>query len=590
MSEDKDSTIETTVRDAQNQGVVENLVTQFSNALDCFRELVQNSIDAGSPTIDVWTEFELSEGHAGTISLHIDDYGEGMDEAIIDKQLTQLFSSNKENDLTKIGKFGIGFISVFALEPEAVLVHTGRGGEYWEVLFHEDRTFDKSTLDYPIEGTQVTIFLEGDPARYRELVSGIRATLKRWCCYAETEITFEDRTPPAGEEPELEIINEEFTVDGICFIESEHEDGTRFVMAYSDEPVYGFYNRGLTLAHTNVAEQVFSADVARAMRNVAMKVKSRYLEHTLSRDTIVRDHNYRKAIGMLEESRQVLVQNLVSHIEELVNQDRHWDLKQMNLYGTYISYLSVEPAHMLPGILKRRIFRGLHGGAYTASELWDHHHTDGRILIAAEPTVLTESIQKHGTPVVYGQKGTQDAAFDMAFLNHPLDGVGMLLARFADMASKTNLWGKIRHWYYGGLSSRIRAALASPDDVYLPVKVEFNASEEETALLADARRILEKINSGFKKLHVFEPTRPEAPFFVTARNLSEYMAIPAPGEAASLEAAVNRKHPHFERLLKLHASDPDFAAYCMAKSLLLHDDKLLNRDVGLIQAARDLTA
>ena len=116
------------VEDAATASVVDNLVTQFSNSLDCFRELVQNSIDAGSPTIDVWAEFEPGQGHEGTIALHVDDFGEGMDENIIDAQLTQLFASGKEDDLTKIGKFGIGFVSVFALKPKAVLIHTGRGG------------------------------------------------------------------------------------------------------------------------------------------------------------------------------------------------------------------------------------------------------------------------------------------------------------------------------------------------------------------------------------------------------------------------------------------------------------------------------
>ena len=35
--------------------------------------------------------------------------GEGMNEEIIDHQLTRLFASGKAGDLTKIGKFGIGF-------------------------------------------------------------------------------------------------------------------------------------------------------------------------------------------------------------------------------------------------------------------------------------------------------------------------------------------------------------------------------------------------------------------------------------------------------------------------------------------------
>src|SRR5690554_8036960 len=79
-----------------------------------------------------------------------------MDEHIIDTYLTQLFSSSKEDDLTKIGKFGIGFVSVFALNPRAVLVQTGRGGEYWEVLFHEDRTFNKTRLQMPVEDRKST--------------------------------------------------------------------------------------------------------------------------------------------------------------------------------------------------------------------------------------------------------------------------------------------------------------------------------------------------------------------------------------------------------------------------------------------------
>ena len=152
----------------QESGIVENLVTQFSSALDCFRELVQNSIDAGSPQVDVWMEFEQGEGHQGVIAIHVDDFGEGMDEQIIDGQLTKLFASAKEDDLTKIGKFGIGFVSVFALKPKGVLVHTGRGGEYWEVFFHEDRSFSKTSLDMPVEGTQITLFLEGDYHRHRE--------------------------------------------------------------------------------------------------------------------------------------------------------------------------------------------------------------------------------------------------------------------------------------------------------------------------------------------------------------------------------------------------------------------------------------
>ena len=60
----------------ETTGLIDNLVTQFASAFDCFRELVQNSIDAGSPRVEVWTEFEAGEDHLGTIRLTVEDIGE----------------------------------------------------------------------------------------------------------------------------------------------------------------------------------------------------------------------------------------------------------------------------------------------------------------------------------------------------------------------------------------------------------------------------------------------------------------------------------------------------------------------------------
>ena len=70
---------------------LDNLVTQFSSVWDFLRELVQNSIDAGSSSVEVWTEFQIEAGESeGVISIHVDDFGEGMNEEIIDDQLTQI--------------------------------------------------------------------------------------------------------------------------------------------------------------------------------------------------------------------------------------------------------------------------------------------------------------------------------------------------------------------------------------------------------------------------------------------------------------------------------------------------------------------
>jgi DNA mismatch repair ATPase MutL len=88
---------------AQADAVVANLVTQFADPFDALRELCQNSIDAGTSRIEVWTSFEGAPGKPGVIEIHVDDFGEGMDEAIIDNQFTRLFASTKDKDFTKIG-------------------------------------------------------------------------------------------------------------------------------------------------------------------------------------------------------------------------------------------------------------------------------------------------------------------------------------------------------------------------------------------------------------------------------------------------------------------------------------------------------
>ncbi|HRI08095.1 MAG TPA: ATP-binding protein, partial [Nannocystaceae bacterium] len=249
---------------------VDNLVTQFASHLDFYRELVQNSIDAGSAAIDVWMEYIAGEGDQGTIAIHVDDSGDGMTEAIIDDQLTKLFASAKEGDLTKIGKFGIGFVSVFACRPKAVLVHTGRDGESWEVCFDADRSFVKARLDAPVDGTQITLFLEGDRGRYGELVEASRRTLERWCSHSDVDVTFEDRSAPAG--GAAEAINRPFAVEGEPMVRVEVE-GAEIVAAHGERPVYGFYNKGLALAVSSDAATILG-DRAGRFEHVAFKIKS----------------------------------------------------------------------------------------------------------------------------------------------------------------------------------------------------------------------------------------------------------------------------------------------------------------------------
>ena len=262
---------------------LDNLVQQFSDQFAFLRELVQNSIDAGSTRIDIEFEYTPNKDNAkGVFVLHINDTGEGMTREVIDSKLTRLFSSSKEDDFTKIGKFGIGFVSIFALKPKAVFVDTGKDGEYWRIYFKEDRTFDRLVLPRPVEGTQIKWIKELTPKENEDYRLESRRTLTLWCKHAESEIYFDG-----------ELLNQEFDIKHPLAV--SHESQGTYVSAaptHEERPFFGFYNRGLTLAEGYES----------VVPGVQFKIRSRYLEHTLTRDNVIKDKNYDKAMVILREA------------------------------------------------------------------------------------------------------------------------------------------------------------------------------------------------------------------------------------------------------------------------------------------------
>ena len=328
---------------------LDNLVHQFARPMDFLRELVQNSIDAGSPRVEVWLRYQADHG---VLEVHVDDFGEGMDEAIVDQQLTRMFSSTKEGDLTKIGKFGIGFTSVFAIGPEAVLIHTGRHGEAWELLFHADRSFDKTRMDQPVIGTRITLFEQLEPQRVAEFVQQCRWVLRYWCRHSDTPITFWDRTehadaptepaadpfaafeapspqPQGGGGPES--INEPLGLRSPLQI--EHRVGDVVVVAgYCDTPSYGFFNGGLTLIETGNPEVL--GIYAERLSHIAFEVKCDALEHTLTRDNVLHDTSWGRAMQVVQAAALRLRELLLARLAQAAEAGEPTEL--------WLGYLALE--------------------------------------------------------------------------------------------------------------------------------------------------------------------------------------------------------------------------------------------------------
>lgn len=285
-------------------GILDDLVNQFADPMSCLRELIQNAIDAGSGEVEIDVEWK-QEGDSGLLTVRVDDFGEGMTREIIETKLTRLFSSGKDEDFTKIGRFGIGFVSVFALEPDLVCVDTGRAGEFWRVLFKEDRTFDLIALDMPVEGTQIRIFKRCHRQAYVDFRRRAREVVSHWCRHVEVPIHV------CGES-----INEPFELSGALCSVTHEEEGTRIVAGFVNDARAkgGFFNRGLTLKDGVQSE----------WEGVAFKIDSRYLEHTLTRDQVLQDKHYHKAHALLDRViREDLIEALLGSMEELAKDPRH---------------------------------------------------------------------------------------------------------------------------------------------------------------------------------------------------------------------------------------------------------------------------
>ncbi len=554
---------ESSVRDVAGDAL-ENLVSQFSSKYDCIRELVQNSIDAGSQRIDVWTEFSADGSGGGTIILHVDDDGEGMDRAIIEGQLTKLFSSRKEGDLTKIGKFGIGFVSIFALEPAAVLLHTGRGGEYWEVLFHQDRSFQLKELDEPSEGTQLSLFMKGPEASYREFASEIYRALFHWCCHSETEITFEDR---AGAGSKLKAINVPFRVPGE--ISAHHEvTGTEIVAAYNRQPVYGFYNRGLALYLGQDGLGVLE-DRSERFRHIGFKVKSRYLEHTLSRDTVVKDENYEKAMGFLEELVDgPLLDTLLSALEELARRER--SAEEQKQLEDYCFFLSQEPPANLKKAISRRILSVHHQSPLSAVEALENLDQEGKSSVAlyasGKANPVTHVVNAWST--VFAAVPQLDNLMNQSQSASAPDGRALVLLRLLALAQDEQ--GGFLKMLRGGRRREVR--LLDPAASFFVVET-LDGNPVQHAVLDAAQQLLVRLgftgaDLSWVRLAADSPQE-SPPFLLQFRSQGCAEPLPKNESVDTKRLAVVVTHGLSAKIIALGATLPRQAGFMLAQRVLL---------------------
>lgn len=346
---------------------LEQLINQFSQPLAFLRELIQNSLDASTSLIEVEVDYDPE---SDCCYVRVGDNGHGMDRHTIDNRLTKLFASTKENDFTKIGKFGIGFVSIFAIKPELVVLDTGQHGESWRILFLPDRSFERRELDEPVEGTSVTVFVPRKKDALPKLQEECLKTVVYWCKHSEVDITFNGQ-----------LINQSFDLSDEPYQYRLKVEASEAVVAPSvkEDGFQGYYNRGLTLLE----------GVGSPHPHLSFKLRSRFLEHTLSRDNIRRDDGYEKAMKIVVEAAYEkmpidLFQQLVSNDSE-----RLWKAARTLLKMDPSLVKKVGRLRVLPVGEEKIGLRDLPRNAFYATEideLWQDVQASGHVvLLIANP-------------------------------------------------------------------------------------------------------------------------------------------------------------------------------------------------------------
>ncbi|HEY5944127.1 MAG TPA: ATP-binding protein [Kofleriaceae bacterium] len=298
----RDSALDVPAEAPRDPGIVGDVIAQFADPKAFYRELVQNSIDAGSPNVDIKLEYDEPSQR---MRVSVRDRGEGMTREIIEKQLLVLFRSTKEHDKTKIGKFGIGFVSVLAPNPEVVVVQTARDGKRLAMHLYRDLSYELFDAG-PATQNGTTVELEIALARDQvsAFVRDSELSLVRWCRHASVPIELAIRTPG---ETATRRIDRPLGIEG-ALVEARRttDDGqlTAVVALTADAaPYVGFFNHGLTLYET--------ADGL--LGRLSVKIQDARLGHTISRDDVRRDQYFERALAFARQVASEGLRNVASN-------------------------------------------------------------------------------------------------------------------------------------------------------------------------------------------------------------------------------------------------------------------------------------
>jgi hypothetical protein len=162
----------------------------------------------------------------------------------------------------------------------------------------------------------------------------------------------------------------------------------------------------LTLLEGAAPPDERSADLA----GLSLRITSRYLEHTLTRDNVRQDEHYDKAMALLRQCvDERLRPALLAHLEAFAAHYSGTGSREapgMPSYADALLYARL-PSMRLPAVARHRpLLPSVEGGALSVRDLERADSPTGVMLCTAAASPLTARLARDGVPVLLDRPGT----------------------------------------------------------------------------------------------------------------------------------------------------------------------------------------
>ncbi|NUO53170.1 MAG: hypothetical protein HOV80_30340 [Polyangiaceae bacterium] len=381
---------------ASDGGVVDQIVRQFADRYAFVRELVQNAVDAGASSVRV-----VIDDAGPSPVVRVEDDGAGMTLDIIQGPLLTLFSSSKEGQKGKIGRYGVGFMSVFALEPSHVLVETWRKEGSYVVEIGKDHGFEvREGAKRKGSGTHVSMVLEPGKEDRAELSARVLGAARRWCRHVAKPVTV---VLPDGEH----TVNQKLTLRAPVVVEAK-EGGIHALVGCvagtelmpGDESLEGtgafagFYAHGLTLLETTAPPT--------AIPGVRFKVACADLAHTISRDDVKRDAAFDRAMRVVH---RLVRKELLPALEREQATAARSAARTPDAFATAAPVFAAAVAVLKPADVRVPLIEPFRGEPTISLARALKLQEEGRLYSATEPGPLSAELAARGAAIVRVEPG-----------------------------------------------------------------------------------------------------------------------------------------------------------------------------------------